>query len=400
MSGPRPIIYIHHERALGGAPLSLLYLLRQLDSTQYSPSIICLREGPAADLFRENGFPVEIVSGPDLSHTELVWFRWWQWPKLALRLLGSIPLFFSLRSAITKIIHPSILNPQSSKAIYRPIIHLNSSTLLIGALAAKSLGLPLVWHIREPLARGYLGIRRAILRLAIRLLSEHVIAISKNDASQLGSIPSNKLSVIYNFVDFSQFDAARPSGLIRKELCLARDTSLILFLGGSARVKGAEVLLRAIPSMLGGLQSVHLVVAGEISPEFRLQTMEPSLAVFKDRLHILGSRQDIPELLADTSVLIFPSIVPHFARPIIEAAAMAKPVIASDLDGVRELVIRNETGILVPPNDPAALARAVIELIQDPPRAYRLGQQGFVLAREKFDAIQNAKATFAVYKQL
>ena len=97
---PKTIIYIHHERALGGAPLSLLYLLQQLDRSKYQPFIICLREGPAASLFRENGFPVQIVEGTDLSHTELVWFRFWQFPKLFVRLFLSIFLFFKLRKAL------------------------------------------------------------------------------------------------------------------------------------------------------------------------------------------------------------------------------------------------------------------------------------------------------------
>ncbi|MFZ4695007.1 MAG: hypothetical protein ACOYMV_07770, partial [Verrucomicrobiia bacterium] len=79
---PRPILYVHHERAIGGAPLSLLYLIRQLDRTRWSPRVICLREGPAAELYRKEGLPVRVVPGPDLSHTELVWFRWWQFPRL------------------------------------------------------------------------------------------------------------------------------------------------------------------------------------------------------------------------------------------------------------------------------------------------------------------------------
>ncbi len=79
---------------------------------------------------------------------------------------------------------------------------------------------------------------------------------------------------------------------------------------------------------------------------------------------------------------------------------MAKPVVASDLDGVRELVLSNETAVLVPPNDPDALGRAVVELLQDEARAFRLGQQGLAIAREKFDAEKNAAATFAVYERM
>ncbi len=407
MSDPCTIIYIHHEKALGGAPLSLLYLLRQLDRAKYSPQILCLQEGPAADLFRKNGFPVQIVPGPDLSHTELVWFRWWQFHKLFWRFLSSILLFFRLRQSLLSIrnelssLSPNL--PPPSTPTFQPLVHLNSSTLLVGALAAKSLGLPVIWHIREPLARGYLGIRRGILRLAIYFLPDQIIAISRYDAAQLGSIASaasNKSTVIHNFVDFSEFKAVQPNGPLRTELNIPTDAPLILFLGGSARVKGADVLLQAAPSILGSLRTAHLLIAGETSPEFQLKATTAQLSPFRNRLHLLGHRHDIPSLLSNACVLLFPSTVPHFARPVIEAAAMARPVIASDLGGVRELVIKNETGILIPPNNPVELSRAVIELVQDEPRACRLGQQGLTLAQERFDAQQNAAATVAIYERM
>lgn len=405
MSLPNYILYVHHERAIGGAPLSLLYLLQQIDRQKYSPHVICLREGPAAQLFRKEGLLVRVVPGPDLSHTELVWFRWWQWPKLLGRLLVSIPLFFRLRSAFRNWALPTPMQDgkgavhEASGYGIPPVVHLNSSTLVVAALAAKSLGLPVVWHIREPLARGYFGIRRALLQRAIRRLADHVVAISQHDASRLGNIPLARLSVIYNFVDFRRFDATRVEGGIRRELSIPKEAPVILFLGGSAEVKGAEVLLRMATDVLGTLRSAHLIMAGEISSEFKLRAHGGRVGTVEKRLHLIGSRDDIPSLLADCTVLVFPSLVPHFARPVIEAAAMAKPVVASDVDGVRELVVRNETAILVPPGDAAALARAVIDVLQDSALAYRLGQQALALAYKKFDAVRNAAETFAIYRR-
>jgi glycosyltransferase involved in cell wall biosynthesis len=381
------IIYIHHEKALGGAPLSLLFLIRKLDRQKYNPHIICLREGPAAELFRKNEINVTIVPGPDLSHTELVWFRWWQFPRLFMRILKSFFLFFSLRIKLSE------FNSQ------RILVHLNSSTLLVGALAAKSLKLPVIWHIREPLASGYFGIRKVLLRNFISLLSNHIIAISHNDADQLGKIPVNKLSVIYNFVDFNQFHEKIEKGLVRKELQIPSNAFVILFLGGSARVKGATVLLHAIPRILQNLSSAHIVIAGEVDSEFQLEVQE-TLGNKTDKIHLIGPRLDVPSLIADCNVLIFPSTVPHFARPIIEAAAMGKPVIASDLPGVQELVIRNETGVLIPPNESLSLSQSILELAADEPRSFRLGHQGLLMAREKFDAERNSTLTFAVYDKV
>jgi glycosyltransferase involved in cell wall biosynthesis len=111
-------------------------------------------------------------------------------------------------------------------------------------------------------------------------------------------------------------------------------------------------------------------------------------------------RRDIPALLAASACLVFPSSVPHFARPVIEAAAMGVPSVASDLGGPRELIVDGETGLLVPPNDPATLAEAVTGLLRDPARAAALGEAAYQRALRLFDAQANAAATFAVYDDL
>jgi glycosyltransferase involved in cell wall biosynthesis len=386
----RKVIYVHHERAIGGAPLSLLYLVRMLDRSKYEPAILCLREGPAADLFRKEGLSVEIVEGPDLSHTELVWFRWWQWPRLLVRMMNSVSFYFRLK----KVLKRFLTNGKP------PIVHLNSSTLLVAGLAARSLGLPVVWHIREPLAKGYFGIRRKWWGKWIRSLGNRIIAISNYDAAQLGKDHEHRISVVHNFVDFTLFDHQIPQGKLVQELGITSQEPIILFLGGSAEVKGAEILLLAIPEILGKLKHVHMVLAGEMSEEFTHRAKTPPLSAFRERVHLVGVRHDVPSLIRDSMVLVFPSIVPHFARPVIEASAMKKAVVASDLGGVRELVISDETGILVPAQDVKAFASAVRDLIQDEKRRLQMGERGFWYAREQFDAKRNAGKTFAVYEEL
>lgn len=401
MPSPRPILYVHHERAIGGAPLSLLYLLRELDRARWSPRVLCLREGPAAELFRREGLPVRVVPGPDLSHTELVWFRWWQFPRLLARLLASVPLFFRLRAAMREALPPqpgrssSIVHPSSL-----PLVHLNSSTLAAAAFAAKSLGFPVVWHVREPLARGYLGLRRALLRAAIRRRADAIVAISEDDAARLGRVPEEKLRVVHNFVDFALFDASRPRGAVRAELGIPAPAPVVLYLGGSAPTKGAAVLRAAARDFLARAPDAHLVVAGEAGPECTSAWIRAVPAGLRRRVHLLGVRMDVPALLADAALLLFPSTVPHFARPVIEAAAMGVPSVASDLGGVRELVVPGQTGALVPPSDPRALADVVAALLADPAHRRGMGRKALELARARFDSRANAARTFAVYDDL
>jgi glycosyltransferase involved in cell wall biosynthesis len=117
-------------------------------------------------------------------------------------------------------------------------------------------------------------------------------------------------------------------------------------------------------------------------------------------LTFTGVRDDIPHILAVSGCLVFPSLVPHFARPIIEAAAMGVPAVASDLGGPRELIVPGETGLLIPPGDPAALAAAVADILTDRGRARSMGEAACARARRLFDAPVNAAATIALYDEV
>src|SRR5690606_5439731 len=95
------------------------------------------------------------------------------------------------------------------------LIHLNTSTLTAFGLAAKHEGIPLVWHVREPLHRGYLGLRRAAIRMIIDRCADVIIPICTYDAEQL--TPSSKINVVYNFIDFGQFDRSIDGSVVRRE---------------------------------------------------------------------------------------------------------------------------------------------------------------------------------------
>ena len=108
----------------------------------------------------------------------------------------------------------------------------------------------------------------------------------------------------------------------------------------------------------------------------------------------------MPQLIAATDIIVFPSTVPHFARPVIEASAMAKPVIASDIGGPRELVVPDETGLLIPPDNPEQLATAIVSLLDDSEMMTQMGEKGYQRATNKFDSKVNSERTYAVYDEL
>lgn len=397
------ILYFHHGGGIGGAPLSLLFLLQRLDRAKYEPIVITLKDGPVVDLYRKEGIETHVEAGiSDFSHTNLEWYGSREWWRLPSKLLSVFPSVAKTRKVIRK---------------FKPdLVHFNSSTLALHTAAAKREGIPSVLHIREPLAHGYLGLRRGIIRRVIDQNVDRVIAISQYDADQL--TPSDRLRVIYNFVDFDKFNLDLDGSTIRDELSLPHDAPVVLMLGGVAEPKGTVVLINAVPHLLQNIPNARVVIAGPglqtehssgikgiakriLNADGYQREVQSALEKVGDQTVIFtGIRQDMPNLIAASNVLVFPSVVAHFARPIIEAAAMGKPSVASDLGGPRELVVDQQTGLLVKADDPQALASALSNLLSDPVKSKIMGEAAYNRARTLFEAGYNAAATITVYEEL
>jgi len=398
------ILYIHHGGGLGGAPLSLFYLLKQLNRSQYKPIVLTFKPGPVVDLYQSNSIETHVVQGAtDFSHTELEWYGGANLWRLPIQLIGFFKTINLVRQYIRR---------------FKPdLIHLNSSTLAAAAQAAQLESIPVVWHIREPLNNGYVGLRRNWLKTQINRHATRVIAISDFDAARL--TPSPNIRVIHNFVDFKTFDRTLSPSEARRKFNLTPAQNIVTLLGGVAYPKGTLPFVKALPLVRQQLPNTKFLIAGPpptVGDSSRVKSLlkfmlqadaydrrvmaAASDSIATGHIRFLGHRTDIPQVLAATDVLTFPSVVPHFARPILEAGAMAKPVVASRLGGPLELVQENVTGVFVPPNDPPALAEALIALLKDPHRMTQLGEAGYAQALEKFEAVKNAQRTFAVYDEI
>lgn len=399
---PRRILYLHHGGAIGGAPLSLLALVDRIDRSRFEPVVATIAEGPAADLFRARGVETIVVEDmSDFSHTELQWYGGAEIWRLAGQ-AARYPRSVAACRALLRRVRPDL-------------VHLNSTTLAAGARAARAERLPVIWHVREPLAAGYTGLRRAWLRRRIDRDADRVVAISAFDAGRLR--PSPRIRVIHNFVDFGTFDRGLDAGEARAALGIPAGRPVVTMLGGVARAKGTRAFVEAARRLVRERPGAVFLVAG---PPACVGSPSAAKALAKrvlgldayDRevlaraagvggaIRFLGVRLDVPRILAATDVLVFPASVPHFGRPLIEAAAMAKPAVASRLGPSPELVEDGVSGLLVPPENPEALAAAVDGILADPARARAMGEAAHARARLLFDAGENARRTFDVYAEI
>jgi glycosyltransferase involved in cell wall biosynthesis len=142
-------------------------------------------------------------------------------------------------------------------------------------------------------------------------------------------------------------------------------------------------------------QMLPLIGSGTVAQRVQRKIEELGL---ENRLKRLPFITDIAPYHAASDILLFPATRPHFARPVIEAAAMAKPAIGSDLGGVNELIVHNETGLLVEPANPQVLADAILSLLADAEERRRLGENAYHLARERFDVQTNVRQIEQIYE--
>ena len=403
------ILYIQHATAFGGSVVSLLYLIQGLDQNIYEPIVLCLRHSDVIDFYRSYGIKtINGVGMKEFRHTTLGWYPLYN-PYAALQLLGQTTSFGS--TALRTRTWVQEISPD--------VVHLNSLVLAPCAIGVKLAGVPLVWQVREPVHPGHLGLRKRLLSLLVRQLADEVIFISECDKREL--VGDGKGEVVYNFVDFERFDRALPGKDVRDNLGITEHAKLVLFLGGLGVVKGVFVLLEALHLAKQEMPELTCIIgAGRHHPSNRLisrvaRRVLPILGSgtvpqrvrammerygMHDYVYLLDFRTDVEHLIAASDLVVFPSIEPHFARPVIEAGAMAKPVVASRIGGPKELVDEGKTGLLVLPGDPIALAKAMLILLQDRPLAERLGEQGYRKAKRLFDARVNVEKTVAIYERL
>jgi glycosyltransferase involved in cell wall biosynthesis len=147
-------------------------------------------------------------------------------------------------------------------------------------------------------------------------------------------------------------------------------------------IKGPMVLLKAFHRLTqGNGHPLKLVFVGKGEMENKLQK-EASRAGMAERVKFLGWRDDIPDILPLFDIFVLASLNEGMGRVLVEAMAAERPIVASAVGGISDLVKNEENGLLVPPGDDAALARALTELIKNPDKARRLGANGRLLSHE------------------
>lgn len=345
------------EATSGGTRKHLRYIVDRLDRKRFDVSVACstLRnpafEGDIAELVR-NGVPVHVI-----------------------QMKRDISVLHDSRALLQ-------LYALMRRGRY-DIVHTHSSKAgILGRIAARCAGVPCI--IYSPHAfyfyRGIKGTNALFLlleRLAAKV-TDKVVAVSKGEESialDCGVCDANKLVMIENGVDPAEFDVAVDVRAKKLELGIGEDSPVVGMVGRICAQKGYDYFLGATHDVLERFPRAVFVLVGQGIEDKKARELVSALKIAENVI-LAGLRNDIAEIYAVFDVLILPSIWEGLPYVLLEAMAMGVPVIASDIPGVREVVMDNDTGLLFPTGDIRALSQKIISILSDKERGRRMGEAG------------------------
>jgi glycosyltransferase involved in cell wall biosynthesis len=186
---------------------------------------------------------------------------------------------------------------------------------------------------------------------------------------------------------------------IRSELGISADAFLVGNVGRLALQKGQRHLIAAMPLLLERVPRAHAIIAGGGDLEEFLKELADEMGV-AERVHVLGPRKDVPALMHAIDVFAMPSIWEGFGLVLLEAMAAGRPIVASRVATIPEVVVDGETGILVPAGDPLALAEALATLADQPSLARQYAEAGRERLRGRFSIEKMVGDTELLYREL
>ncbi len=276
------------------------------------------------------------------------------------------------------------------------IVHThNSKAGFLGRLAGRLAGAPLVIHTVHGFAfhDAESWWRRFLFRHLERVAAtwaDHTIFISEpmvGWARREGILARTAYSKIYSGIDlsaFQQYERSDRTGL-RQELGLHEGDGVIGFVSKLWEGKGHAVALEAMVRVVAAFPRAKLLLVGEGPLAGALKAQSRALGIASS-IVLTGFRSRVAELTWLCDFCILPSFYEGMDRVLLEAGACGKPVVASRVGGIPDVVIDGETGFLVPPGDPDALAAAMMRLLEDPDLRRRMGARAREHMGEKFDA--------------
>jgi glycosyltransferase involved in cell wall biosynthesis len=279
------------------------------------------------------------------------------------------------------------------------LIHYHDAhAVMLGALASRIAKVPLRVLTRRvdfPLNENLVS------RWKYQKNIDAFIAVSTGvqDVLVKGGIERRKIYVVPDGIDFTPYEENKERGALRVELNFSPDDYVVGIVAHLADHKGHKYLIEAIRLLKEKLPQVRLIIVGEGPLKLELSRQVKDFHL-EDVVFFLGFREDIPRILASLDLFVLSSHLEGLGSSLLEAMASRLPVVATRVGGIPDVVIHQETGLLVPPKNPPALAEAILDMYTHRERARQMGQKGYEVVHRKFSAEAMASRVIDVYQRL
>ena len=375
-----PVMHVITRLTMGGSSENTVSMVEQLERFGYASTLVLgpQSEGPTVKAARRRGCRIVALDGLVREVSP------------ARDLTAVAQLYRLFRRA-----RPTIVHTHTSKAGF------------VGRLAAQLARVPVVVH--QPhghIFYGYWGRARTATFVALERIAAHwtdaMIALTPREIEEhveRGIGRASQYAVVPSGVPTQALREMAPSRTAaRARLGLPRDAYVVAGVGRFVPIKGFDLLVAALPALVERVPETHVLLVGDGAEREALQARAAVLGV-ADRLHVSGTVSDVIGVLAAADVLAAPSRNEGMGRVLVEAMALGLPVVGTRVGGIADVILDGECGLVVPPEDPPALAEALIDLGLDVARRAKFAEAARPRA-EAFSTSVAAELMRALYDRL
>lgn len=389
------VLFLNDTSRNGGPGRTLFFLLKHLDPNEITRLVVVPREGDVAELLRRGGVTEQLTLEPDLIENLVE-----PWNRPLVRSDFDAPRMQQVVRAVGNV-------ARASRALWRlrafirrervDVIFCNGTTAnFAGATVAAMTGVPAVWHVF------YTSVAPIIAPIHARLARldavRSILCVSEPVRRQFGR-SVGKVRIVHDAIDTNDFDPDRTEKGLRAELGIREDAVVLTSQGRIVPRKGYVEMIRAVALVTARMSAeersrVRFVVFGDTPEDTRRNHLDECRAHVRDLglsdvMSFVGYRSDIKSFIADSDVVVVPSIYEDpLPRSVLEAMALGRPIVAFGVGGIPEMVDDGVTGLLADgrPPDVDQLARHMLTYVRSPALRASHGAAGRTRAVREFDS--------------
>ncbi|WP_316736887.1 glycosyltransferase family 4 protein [Pedobacter aquatilis] len=362
------ILHAIRQGKVGGGETHVLDLVNQLDKEKYESVILSFTEGPMVDKLKADGFATFVIN------TEK-------------------PFNFTIWNEVKQLI-----SAQKIDLIHAHGTRANSNTFF----SAKSLKIPLLytvhgWSFHPDQNPAVKFIRSASERFLVNVANKTICVSQSNLVEGKGKFPMKNAVVIANGINRDKFNPDKEFKNIRSEFQISKEVTLVGYIARITHQKSPLTFLKAIDAINNKENLKFLIVGdGDLKADMLALAKELNL---EQHIIFVDFRSDIPEILSAVDIFCLPSLWEGLPIALLEAMSMRKTIVASNIDGITDLIVHNSNGLLIEPNDVKGIADAITLLAADKDLSEKLGLAAENTVKEKFNVGLMTKKIEQVYQE-